>query len=159
MEGILFIRPRGGRSEQLLRTVRDFSDYLSELLETEHGRVDTHTIFRYVLNVQGHATLEALIEAIPSPAVREVAMTIAEQLRQQGMQQGMQQGIQQGIQQGMQQGEIKGRRELLLRQLTAKFGMLDSFVIERIEQADGPTLDRLGEKVITASSLTEVFDD
>ena len=155
MEGILFIRPRGGRSEQLLRTVRDFSDYLSELLETEHGRVDTHTIFRYVLNVQGHATLEALIEAIPSPAVREVAMTIAEQLRQQGMQQG----IQQGIQQGMQQGEIKGRRELLLRQLTAKFGMLDSFVIERIEQADGPTLDRLCEKVITASSLTEVFDD
>ena len=78
-------------------------------------------------------------------------MTIAEQLRQEG--------IQQGIRQWIQQGEVQGQRKLLFRQLTAKFGKLDPDVLERVEQADVPTLDRLAEKVLTASSLTDVFDD
>lgn len=134
---------RDGRSDRLLHTLRAFSDYLAELLGSDAGQVDARTVLLYLYDVQGHATLQALADAIPSPQVREAAMTIAEQLRQEGLQQGLQQG----------------QRAVLQHQLEVKFGPLDAEVRRRIEEADTAALERLAERVVTASSLEDVFEE
>jgi predicted transposase YdaD len=72
-------------------------------------------------------------------------MTVAEQLRQQGERRGLQQGLQ------------RGRVQTLRRQLELRFGALDESVLERLENADEQALDRYVERVLTASSLDEVF--
>jgi predicted transposase YdaD len=102
--------------------------------------MDVLAIFTYIYEVQGHATLEALAHAIPSPRIREAAMTIAEQLRQEGLQEGLQR-----------------QRALLRRLIVLKFGELHPSLHQRLAQADFDALDRLAERVVTASSLEELL--
>jgi predicted transposase YdaD len=138
---------RDGRSERLLRTLVAFLDCFEDLLRTEVGRLDAQAVLQYIYIVQGEATYETLVDAIPSQRVRETAMTIAEQLRQEG------------LQEGLQEGELRGRRALLRRQLEAKFGKLGPQLLERLDAAGAEALDRLAERVLSASSLEELFGD
>jgi len=64
-------------------------------------------------------------------------------------------GIEQGREQGVQQGEAR----LLLRQLTARFGALPEPTRERVAAADAETLLVWSERVLSATSLDEVFGD
>jgi flagellar biosynthesis/type III secretory pathway protein FliH len=76
---------------------------------------------------------------------------------QQGIQQGVQQGIQQGMQQGIQQGMQQGEARLLARQLQLKFGTLPADVLQRLAEADEPTLLAWSERLLTASRLEDVL--
>ncbi len=76
---------------------------------------------------------------------------------QQGMQQGVQQGMQQGIQQGLQQGRLEGKVQLLVKQLTVRFGKLPVWVVDRLARTDESTLDALTEDVLSAESLDAMF--
>jgi predicted transposase YdaD len=133
---------RDGRSERLVDTLQAFGDFLADLVATDsaEARMDVLAIFTYIYEVQGHATLEALAHAIPSPRIREAAMTIAEQLRQEGLQEGLQR-----------------QRALLRRLIVLKFGELHPSLHQRLAQADFDALDRLAERVVTASSLEELL--
>ena len=64
-------------------------------------------------------------------------MTLAEQLRQEGRQ----------------EGQVK----LLVKQLELKFGELPEEALSKIATASPEELERLGERVLTASSLEEVL--
>jgi predicted transposase YdaD len=85
---------------------------------------------------------------------------------QQGMLEGMQQGIQQGMQQGIQQGMLEGRLEgklegqagVLAKQLKLRFGSLPLEVVERLSCATAEELDGWVEAVLTAPSLSAVFN-
>ena len=78
---------------------------------------------------------------------------------QQGMQQGVQQGIQQGVQQGIQQGKQQGLSGLLLRQLRKKFGnLINKQLVDRVATASSSDLERWGERILTASKPSEVFE-
>ena len=78
---------------------------------------------------------------------------------QQGIQQGMQQGVQQGIQQGVQQGLQQGLSGLLLRQLRKKFGnLINKQLVDRVTTASASDLERWGERILTASKPSEVFE-
>lgn len=58
---------------------------------------------------------------------------------------------------GFRQGRRQGKREPLLHQLAFKFGELPQTLVERIEHIeDEALLNRLGEQVITASTLAEI---
>ncbi len=72
-------------------------------------------------------------------------MTLAEQWKNEGMQQGMQ------------QGEIKGERTLLKRLLEKRFGSVPSRYLEKIESADAGRLLDIGDKIIEAKTLDDVF--
>ena len=79
------------------------------------------------------------------PKVAEEVMTLAERLRREGERKGRR------------EGEITGIRKLLLRQLRQRFGVLPSDALSRIENADRPTLDAWGRRVLKAASLDEVL--
>lgn len=58
---------------------------------------------------------------------------------------------------GLKEGRQKGEAELLLRQLTLKFGTLDIQTYERVRSADADNLLTWGERVLTAERLEDVF--
>ncbi len=57
-----------------------------------------------------------------------------------------------------QNGFREGRRTLVIRQLELKFGPLLPEDQARIEAADSEQLIRWGERILTATSLREVFE-
>jgi hypothetical protein len=65
-------------------------------------------------------------------------MTLAQQFRQEGVQ--------------------KGEAALIMRQLTHRVGTVPAPYRERLEKADAKTLLVLGEKVLEAQALQDVFE-
>jgi predicted transposase/invertase (TIGR01784 family) len=88
-----------------------------------------------------------------------------EQGRQQGLFEGILKGQQEGQQEGWQKGRQKGRQEgkreaqqdILLRQLTRKFGALTTAQSRRILRADSETLLRWSEQVLFAATAEEAL--
>jgi hypothetical protein len=66
---------------------------------------------------------------------------------------GLEKGLEQGVKKGIRQGEA----QMLLRQLTLRFGVLPQSAHAQVESADADTLLRWSERVLTASTLDEVF--
>ncbi|WP_437972753.1 DUF4351 domain-containing protein [Sorangium sp. So ce295] len=58
---------------------------------------------------------------------------------------------------GRDEGLKEGGRNLLLRQLRARFGELPAAVVARIDAADVAELERWGERVLGARTLDEVL--
>ena len=54
-------------------------------------------------------------------------------------------------------GRTERDREVLIRQLTQRFGELAEDIQQRIEQAEGDELEQWIERVIPATSLEDVF--
>jgi hypothetical protein len=75
-----------------------------------------------------------------------------------GVQQGMQQGRQEGRQEGIQVGLLKGQAGVLAKQLKLRFGSLPLEVVERLSGATAEELDGWVEAVLTAPSLSAVFN-
>ncbi|TDQ40242.1 DUF4351 domain-containing protein [Thiopseudomonas denitrificans] len=65
----------------------------------------------------------------------------------------LQEGIQQGMQQGMQQGSLS----VLLRQITRRFGPLDSSTRQRLQQATEHELECWTDNILDAQTLDDVF--
>jgi hypothetical protein len=81
------------------------------------------------------------LEQLLGPASKEAYVTYGELL------------IQQGIEQGIERGE----RQVLVRQLTRRFGSLPDHAAQRIEAAGRAELELWADRVLTASSLDEVL--
>jgi hypothetical protein len=64
-------------------------------------------------------------------------------------------GVQRGMQQGVQQGQV----ELLIRQLTHRFGPLPDEVRPRLERATPAEIETLADRILEANSLDQVFDN
>jgi hypothetical protein len=60
--------------------------------------------------------------------------------------------------QGLTEGEAKGRAEIVLRLLAVRFGAVSEEVHARIRGASIEQLDRIGERLLTARSLSEALD-
>ncbi len=120
----------------MMRLPKDLQVQLRQDLST----LEEDTKMRYVTSIERLAIEEGMQKGI-----------------QQGMQQGVQQGMQQGIQQGLQQGRLEGKVQLLVRQLTVRFGKLPVWVVDRLARTDESTLDALTEDVLSAESLDAMF--
>jgi hypothetical protein len=77
----------------------------------------------------------------------------AERFLEKGREEGLEQGLEQGVKKGIRQGEA----QMLLRQLSLRFGDLPQNAREQVESADADTLLRWSERILTASTLDEVF--
>ena len=96
---------------------------------------------RYIVSV-GEEELEELFQIVATELdeeAREVVMTTAEKLRA--------------------EGALRARREMLIRQVEARFGELSGETRRRIEKANLAELDRWGVNFANATTLAEVFAD
>lgn len=100
----------------------------------------------------------------------EKAMTLAERLirnekreraaaRKDGIREGRKEGIQEGIQKGRQEGRQEGQRSLLAKLFQLKFGKLDQQTEKRLTEADPAQLQVWAERILTASSMDEIWAD
>ena len=90
----------------------------------------------------------------------EMAMPYVTSVERIGIKKGLQKGLEQGQQKGLEQGQQKGQAALLLRLLVRKFGAeVDETVRKRIVATDTSQLEEWGERILTATSLAEVFGE
>ena len=74
-------------------------------------------------------------------------MTIADQL------------IEEGRLEGRQTGEVEGRRTMLKKQLTRRFGTLPDWAADRLNQGTAAELENWGERLLDAPDLKSVFTE
>jgi hypothetical protein len=76
-------------------------------------------------------------------------MTLAEQLEDRGEKRGLAKGLA--------EGRVEGARSVLLKQLALKFTTIGPKLEERIARASEADLEQWSERILSASSLDELF--
>ena len=66
-------------------------------------------------------------------------------------------GLEKGLKQGLEQGLRRGEAQLLLRQLTRRFGTLPNEIQQRLDQASTTELEQWADNILDATTLEEVF--
>ncbi len=94
----------------------------------------------FVLSGEDAERYRRLVSRKEYRAVQEVELTWADKLMEKGREAGV----------------IEGMRRSLLRQLTAKFGDLPTAVTARIESMSVAELDRVLDRILTATTLEEL---
>tara|TARA_R110002096_G_scaffold44524_10_gene119951 strand:- start:60157 stop:61209 length:1053 start_codon:yes stop_codon:yes gene_type:complete len=128
------------------------------LLAQEGGPDELLTVLWYILQVNAQIDQEQLGDVMLKhfgPKAEEVAVTAGQRLIQQGRQEGRQEGRQQGRQEGRQEGQT----QMLLKLLRLRFGELSPEITARVKASDEQALERLSERVLSAPTLSSVFDD
>ena len=123
--------------------LRSLAQSLRDLLQQVRDRTGRTVVFRYILEITELELAEGeriLVEAMPEP-VKEDVVTMADQLRAQGRQ----------------EGRLEGERRLVLRQLRKRFGALTPEQEQRVTQGTEQQLEVWADRVLSASSLDEVF--
>ena len=89
-------------------------------------------------------------------------MTLSDRLREEGRiageREGYLKGYLKGFQEGFQEGFQKAYVELLMIQLTLRFGALPEAAVAHVRSADVAQLDRWIDRVLTAPTLEELLD-
>ena len=80
-----------------------------------------------------------------------------EQGIEKGLEKGLEKGRQEGLEQGIEKGLARGESLVLRRLLTLRFGEIPEAVQQRIDAADAETLLLWSERVLTASTLDDIF--
>lgn len=123
-------------------------DTLRRLLGTRTGPDALRALWSYTIAVVDMPvqTLIEIAEETMDPLVQRKFKPPSEQLRDQG------------IAKGLAQGEVVGRRDLLQRQLTKRFGELPDHAMQWLHAASREQLDALGDRLLDAASLAEALD-
>jgi len=101
--------------------------------------------------------LEALHAAEPNEEVQAMRMTWAEKLEAKGRDIGVELGKKEGMEKGMEKGREEGFRQILLRQLGARFGPLSEDVKRRVEAIGSvERLNQIADQILVAHSLEEM---
>jgi predicted transposase YdaD len=126
---------------------RDIRDLLVTMQEAPTGLHALALLMSYIMEVTGTPTEEIgeFLQLEVSPMAYEEFVSTAERLRREGREQGRKEGLEQG------------RRELLRKQLALRFGKLSPAVRKRIERAGSEEIERWAERVLTVTSLADVF--
>jgi hypothetical protein len=126
---------------------RDIRELLVAMQSVPTGLHALALLMSYIMEVTGTPTEEIgeFLELEVSPMAYEEFVSTAERLRREVREQGRKEGLE------------EGRRDLLCKQLTLRFGKLSASARKRIERADSEALERWAERVLTATSLAEVF--
>lgn len=119
-----------------LRLVRRWLDVIGATLATADGAERIVVLWSYILDVTDVAAgrLGEVVDAV-GPQATATLMSTANRLR------------------------AEGRAEILLRQLTRRFGPLPQRVADRVRAGSSADLDRWADAVLTAPSLETVFDE
>jgi hypothetical protein len=150
---------RHGRTEELARRLPGWGALLAQVQASPEGDEHLAAVIRYLLLIGDeavHAALEQVLHsAMDEQRAEEMMRSYGEELIERGRQQGLEKGLEKGLAQGL----SRGRAEALLRILAARSLPVDEAARQRILGcADVDTLDRWFDRVLQASSVSEVLD-
>jgi hypothetical protein len=138
---------RAGRA-RFITELRRLSPVYQQLWAEPEGARAVRVLVLYILCVSPDlepAELSRELRTVLSGA-EDVMTTVGERLRQEG------------LLQGLQQGAMAALRQVVEQQLSLKFGELSPSVRTRLETAETEALTRYAAKLLTASTLEQVFE-
>lgn len=149
---LLFLRD-GRSAGRLYAGMGRWADLLRELTETAEGKRALALLLRYIAVVAEYVDFDVLRRSVTeaAPQAEETIMTLAEQL--------MQRGLQKGREEGREEGRLEGERRVLERLVVARFGQLGEAARQRLAHADQAALDRLTQRLLSATSVEELLAD
>lgn len=124
---------------ELVARLRGWADLVHEVRKAPGGAAALVRIMRYILEVNEPAQPEEIVARLAAAVeeAKEEIVTAADQLREQGREQAS--------------------REIVLRQLRAKFGALPDEVVARVVAADMERLWAWTERLLTAPTLDDAL--
>jgi hypothetical protein len=134
--------------ENLVWGLKGWVDLVREVRRAPNGAAALKVIFRYIFMVNerfGTKELVGLLEQAVGEEGKAEMASVADQLREEGRREGHVEGL------------LRGRREILLKQLRARFGELPDAAIARVNAAELGQLDAWAERVLYAQTLTDVI--
>ena len=156
--------------EELLKTLYVWGPLIGEALKAPNGHIAIRRIFRYMSVTQRAENKEIwhrelLKELKGLNQAQEIVMNIAEayieegrlQGRAEGRAEGELQGLAKGRAEGELQGLAKGKQETLRKLLQLRFGPLPESFLNRIQQGGLAELNVWEERILSASSVADVF--
>lgn len=126
------------------------------LLTDEDGREIMFTLLYYLTEGTGRVDEETLGAAFDQATPGGDTM---KSFLKKYFDQGRQEGRQEGRREGRQEGRLEGEIRVLLRLLHRRFGELPGWAEERLRQASSAMLETWSERILTASTLEEVFSE
>jgi hypothetical protein len=146
----LFALKRGPWAQDIVAELADWLDPLSDLVATLQGLEDFRLLIRYIQWTADFPPqqLRRLVRQLGRIA-EEIAMTAAERLKAEGRAEGEAKG--------RAEGRLSGQAELLLKQLSLRFGELSNEVRARVAAASLEQIDVYAERVLSAPTLEEVL--
>jgi hypothetical protein len=139
---VLWCLRHGRQPDELLRRLAAWADLVREVRAGPGGAAALAAIWRYIFSVSEplppEELLAKMLDAVGKDAEEEI-VTVAEQLQE--------------------RGRLKGLAEILLRQLSARFGALPAAVTTRVQAADPSQLVLWADRVLTEPTLSAVLGD
>jgi predicted transposase/invertase (TIGR01784 family) len=142
----LFCLRHAPEPDAIVRGLARWLDLIREIRRAEGGPEALELIWRYVFVISAPADPEVLVERlllVVGEEDKEEIVTAGETL----------------IARGLEKGRAEAHREILLEQLRARFGRLPSSAPDRVQAADTAQVKRWLLRVVTATTLAEVFAD
>jgi predicted transposase YdaD len=149
---VLWALSVAGNDQRFLAEIDRMADAINAALDAPDAHDALFVLLQYL--VATHARLGAkrignLLQTRAAKRQERAIMDVLDELRQEGREEGREEG--QRI------GERIGRAQLLLRQLTARFGPVPKATRAQILAAKEAALDRWALRVLTAPSLQAVL--
>jgi hypothetical protein len=136
--------------EQLVAQLGRWGELVRQVLGASGGMAALDMIFRYMWVVNeklGIEELRQLVEREIGKDVEEAIVNAVDTL------------LAEGRNKGLEQGRSEGQRQMLVRQLGKRFGTLPNDAVARVSAATLETLEIWSDRVLTASTLSEVLGD
>lgn len=145
---------------RLFASATHWAPRLRALVRKEQASVAAEQLLSYLLSVLDPDDADRLGEVLAEldPTLEEIYMNERETFSEACYRKGHEAGVRYGTMQAQAEWEARGRAATLLRLLTAKFGAVGPEHRERLERLTIPELDALAERVLTATSLAELFE-
>jgi predicted transposase YdaD len=144
----LLLLQRARSSPDILADLRRWLYLFARILGGPSGTQDLGLLLEYVLKATPvePTRVRQLIEGHLGEAGREAYMLT-----------GAQQLVEQGRVEGRVEGRAEGRAEVLLLQLSNRFGAVDAASEERVRTATSADLDRWAVRILGAQTLEEIL--
>jgi AcrR family transcriptional regulator len=97
----------------------------------------------------GHHALQTIMVSIHDPETRNTMKSELDEL--------LEEGFEKGLAQGREDGHLSGQREMLRHLLAKRFGAIPVDVDARVRAATAADVEAWGERMLTATSLADVF--
>lgn len=136
--------------EQLVAQLGRWGELVRQVLRASGGMAALDMIFRYMWVVNeklGIEELRQLVEREIGKDVEEAIVNAVDTL------------LAEGRNNGLEQGRSEGQRQMLVRQLGKRFGTLPNDAVARVSAATLETLELWSDRVLTASTLSEVLGE
>lgn len=121
------------------------------LVRITHGPDALEVLVQYILHTDRSGTMIDTIAHEATDEVRDTITTVAERLEARGEARGRERG--------KVEGRIEGKAELVLDQLTLRFGKLPARITRRVRKGTADDLQRWAARLLSAPTLAEVFAD